>query len=264
MCSFIMLLWMVGISPANSAQVITVTYRLDNVQLLPDITHPWEPSQQMTGSFEWTYEKGDFENGSGHFTDLFIPWYNPGLNSLEINIDLTSIEIVLPGNFHDLGIDITLFLLEPLSLDQSVAIDTTRSKFEIQNGVIHMGSVESGNIVLATPIPDIVANGSDSTIILNQGDNLNVTISLDPISYLGVNSDWWIFMFNYDQSTGSLIPLVNNSFQSPLFNLPPTTLIDTAGLPAGTYLFFFGVDTVPNSIINRNQLYSDMVSVIIL
>ena len=178
MCSFIVYLWLAGMSPAASAQVNTITYRLDNVQLLPDISHPWEPAQQMTGTFEWTYEEGDFENGSGQFIDVSTPWYNPGLENLNINIDLTSIEFTLIGNWHDLGIDITLFLLEPLSLDQTVAIDTVRSQFEIQQGVSHQGHVVSGSIVHATSVS--VTNVSTSDL---SGTPKNKFFPGDPIRY---------------------------------------------------------------------------------
>ncbi len=264
MCSFIVFQWLVGISPATSAQEITTTYRLDNVQLLPDTSHPWMSSQQMTGSFEWTYEEGDFENGSGRFIDLDVPWYGSGLESLDINIDLTSIEFVLPGNYHDLGLDITLFLLEPLSPDQSVAIDTVRSKFEIQHGISYMGRVVSGSIVLGSPpVPDIDANGSDGPVVIHPGDNLNVTLALDPGGHSGVISDWWIFIFHYNQDTGSLTPVFNTGFQSPLFNLPPTTFISTTGFPAGTFLFFLGIDMVPNGVLDESQLFGDIVPVFI-
>jgi hypothetical protein len=129
------------------AQTLTQTYVLDDIWLLPDITRPWESAQPLTGSFEWTYEAGDFENGSGRFIDLWIPWYDPGLEALNINVDLTSIEVTLPGSFHDLGVDLTVFLLEPLSPDRPAAVDTDRSAFEIQQGIIYQGHVVSGSIV---------------------------------------------------------------------------------------------------------------------
>ena len=102
-------------SSAALAQTTTATYTLDNVWLLPDITRPWEPAQQMTGRFEWAYQEGDFENGSGTFTELSIPWFDPGIGELNFNVDLGSIEITFPGNFHDLGVDISLFLFDLLS-----------------------------------------------------------------------------------------------------------------------------------------------------
>jgi hypothetical protein len=135
-----------GASTAATANAATATYTLENVWLLPDITHPWEPARQMTGTFEWTYAPGDFENGSGQFTDLYIPWTASPWQDLNITIDLTSLEFVLPGNWHDRGLDLTLFLLEPLSLDQAARIDTVRSLFEIQEGIIYRGHAISGAV----------------------------------------------------------------------------------------------------------------------
>ncbi len=143
-----------------SAQPKTVTYDLDNVWLDPDISHTWENPRQLTGSFVWSYETGDFENGSGVFTSLQIPWYDPGLSELESTIDLTSIEITFPGNLHDIGIDITLFLIDPLSPDQSSDIDLVRSKFDIQNGVSYQGHVISGAIVPLNPAMNLEVSGT--------------------------------------------------------------------------------------------------------
>ncbi len=129
------------------AQLQKVTYNLENVMLLPDISDPGAPAQPMTGAFEWTYQLGDFENGVGQFTEMNMPWYGNDYNSLIINIDLTSIEFTLPGNFHDRGVDVTLFLLDPLSPNQPATIDTVNSIFEIQQGPTHQGHAISGAVV---------------------------------------------------------------------------------------------------------------------
>ena len=47
------------------AHADSVTYTLENVIL--------DDSTQMTGSFLWTYNTGNFENGAGQFTSLNIP-----------------------------------------------------------------------------------------------------------------------------------------------------------------------------------------------
>ena len=115
--------WLAAIMSVGSAQADTVTYTLENVWLEPydnftDNPYGYE-SQQMTGSFIWTYNIGDFENGSGQFNDLFIPWYDSATYGMpNTNIGLNSIEFTFPGNFHDLGLDLTLFLPDSLSLDQ--------------------------------------------------------------------------------------------------------------------------------------------------
>lgn len=113
------------------------------------------------------------------------------------------------------------------------------------------------------PIPDVKANGSDDPVILTQGDNLNVTLSLNPGGHLGVNTDWWIFIFYFVQDTGQLIPIPVAGFQSPLFDLSPVTLLNISGLPKGVFIFYFGIDMVPNGAFDAGQLYSDLVITLI-
>ncbi len=136
-----------GIGGLAAAQTNTVRFTLEDVWLLPDISHPRDPARQMTGTFEWTYEQGDFENGSGAFTELFIPWWIDDYSEVNANIELTSIEFTLGGNYHDLGLDISLFLLDPLSPDQPAAVDAARSRFDIQRGISYQGHAITGVVV---------------------------------------------------------------------------------------------------------------------
>jgi len=155
------------LSQTALAQTVKVTYDLENVWLLPDISHPNDDPRQMTGSFEWTYQLGDFENGTGEFTDIYIPWYNPGLENLEMTFDMNSIEFTLLGNWHDLGIDITLFLIEPLSPDRPSTIDTVESRFDIQYGVSWQGHVISGEIVPRPGLDLSVAGTCPSDVLIS-------------------------------------------------------------------------------------------------
>jgi len=51
--------WLAAIMSVGTAQTNTVSYTLDNIFL--------NSTQQMTGTFEWNYDEGNFENGSGLF-----------------------------------------------------------------------------------------------------------------------------------------------------------------------------------------------------
>lgn len=133
-------------APAWSAQTATVRYQLEEVWLLPDVTHPGAPPRQMTGEFHWTYVVGDFENGSGSFDWVDIPWFGSDLNKMVITIDLSSIEISLNGNYHGLGLDVTLHLLEDLAPNQPVDVDLVRSQFHVEQGISYMGHVQRGTI----------------------------------------------------------------------------------------------------------------------
>lgn len=142
-----------GLSVDLQAQTKTQTYTLDNVWLLPDISDPLDPPMQMTGSFQWTYPVGSFENGVGSFTAINIPWYGTDFNALDIFIDLTSIEFVLPGAGGGTGLDITFFLQTDLDPNLPSTITLGTSLFEVQEfGVTHQGHVQSGTILPDAPI----------------------------------------------------------------------------------------------------------------
>jgi len=114
------------------------------------------------------------------------------------------------------------------------------------------------------PSPDIKANDSDGPVVtISQGDNLTVTISLEPGSHTGENADWWILVFYYNPGTGSWVPVAVNGFQAPLFDLPPVDILNTTGLPSGAFIFLFGVDLIMNGSIDPEQLFVDLVGVII-
>ncbi len=161
-CSVFMFILFFGLSPVVSAQVLKVSYRLDNVWLQPD---DGIPSQQMTGVFDWTYVDGDFANGSGQFVNLFVPWGASDLGALESSISSNFIRITFPTNQHGQGVDVSLDFLTPLSPVQPSGINITSSKFEIQAGQIKSGVVVSGSIVLmADGDNDGVADSLDNCI----------------------------------------------------------------------------------------------------
>jgi hypothetical protein len=135
-----------GFAPAASAQTTVATFTLDDVFLLADISDPWTAVPvQMTGTFEWTYTPGDFENGTGVFLDVFIPYWGSDLNLLDITVDLSSIEFSLNGNYHSRGVDVTLFLLNDLAPDTPAVVDTVRSTFHIEAGD-YRGHAISGSV----------------------------------------------------------------------------------------------------------------------
>ncbi len=129
---------------AAGAHALSAIYTLENV-VLADGT-------QMTGTFSWTWQPGDFENGVGHFTALDIPhtWHDHTDLETTINIG-ESIEIVLDGSVHDDGVDITLVLVQPLTPTTSSPIDLGLSKYEIGGNGFHDGLFLSGTVA---PIGD--------------------------------------------------------------------------------------------------------------
>lgn len=143
------------------AQTATVTYDLVDVWLLPDITHPNTPAQQMTGTFVWTYPVGDFQSGSGQFVAYLIPWWgNRTSPTLGVTVEIDTIEFTMQGNYHGLGLDLTLRPTPPLSPLQPSPIDLVRSAFDIEVGVSHRGHVSRGSIVPRCPPPQNYGSAS--------------------------------------------------------------------------------------------------------
>jgi hypothetical protein len=117
------------------------------------------------------------------------------------------------------------------------------------------------------PIPDIKANGSDGPVTITQLDNLSVTVALDPGIYSGVQADWWVLAnapfgwYYYDLSGWRLG--ISVTYQGSLFDLDFYEVLNTSGLPIGTYNFYFGVDGNVNGVID-DPLYYDTVEVNIM
>ncbi len=117
--------------------------------------------------------------------------------------------------------------------------------------------------------PDIKANGSGGPVTIQQPDNLSVTVSLDPEGS-SVDCDWWVAVdtpfappndwYHYDLSSG-WIPGLSFTYQGPLSDLGTVTVLNMANLPAGTYTFYFAVDTNMNGVLDLGELYYDSVVV---
>lgn len=140
-CSMITSLIFLAALDANAA---TVNYTLDNL-ILAD-------GQQIFGTFDWTYSAGDFEGGSGAFTALEIPYtiYSFSAGTLNTDIQSDSVEISGNGNYHDVGLDITLKLTQPFTPTQSAPIDLGLSFFECCGNGFKDQFFQSGSIVPST------------------------------------------------------------------------------------------------------------------
>ncbi len=135
---------------AAGVRAEVVEYSLENVVLD-------DSSAQMSGTFTWTYDVGDFENGVGVFTFLEIPFTAHDHTDLTAMVDVgSSVEITLEGSVHDDGVDITLVLMQPLTPTSGTAIDLTMSHYEIGGNGFHDGLFLSGSIepTAATAVGD--------------------------------------------------------------------------------------------------------------
>lgn len=139
-----------------SVSADSVIYTLDDV-ILDDDT-------QMTGTFSWTFSAGDFENGVGQFTALVIPYTSHDHTDLNATFDIKkSIEITLPGSFHDDGVDITLLLDIPLTPTTAAPIKGPESSYDIGGNSFFVGSFKSGIISPETTSNEMIfKNGFES------------------------------------------------------------------------------------------------------
>jgi len=139
----------------------------------------------------------------------------------------------------------------------------------------HAGSNDAfiAKFIVQLPEPDIKANGSDSPIVITQGDALSVTIESDAGGLIGEDADWWILMrtdnpppnkwLYFDRPTKSWLTGRSVTLQRGLFDLSSRKVPKTSGLAPGTYIFYFAVDMVMNGVIDANQAYYDKVKVTI-
>ncbi len=118
------------------------------------------------------------------------------------------------------------------------------------------------------PTPDIKANSIDGALTITRDDTISITVEFVSGSYLGVDADWWLAastpygMYHYDLSSDSWIPGLTVTYQSPLFDLTfPFIMPDITGIPVGVYIFYFGLDTKRNGLVDFDLLYFDKVKV---
>lgn len=149
-------LLLLGFAPEALAQPSTVRYSLVDVWFEEDTG----TTLQMTGSIDYTYTEGAFESGTAVFHDTYLPWWGTDHLSLDIAAATDLLEITLRGSWHDLGVDVSLYLLPPLSLDQPAVIDPTRSTFEVERGVTHRGTIIRGSLMRECPAPENYGSGS--------------------------------------------------------------------------------------------------------
>ena len=136
----------------GSAQAATVSYTLDNIFL--------DATNQMTGTFEWTYDVGDFQNGTGLFSELFIPLTSHTLADLNVTFDIgKSIEFTLIDNLDSDGVDISLVFVNPLTPTQSTLLNLdffTGSKWALGGTGTNHVFISGGISPVVVPVPAAV------------------------------------------------------------------------------------------------------------
>jgi hypothetical protein len=126
-----------------------------------------------------------------------------------------------------------------------------------------------GNATLAqvTPAPAITANGQKQATVVaaNTPVKIDLTLKNAPVG----SADWWIAMvssampntiFTFDLSRG-WVPTITPALTGVLPDIPaPITLINEV-MPAGDYVFLFGLDQTPDGQLTPASLVYDSVAV---
>ncbi len=101
-------------------------------------------------------------------------------------------------------------------------------------------------------LPDIRVNGFTNDVAVHAGDNVALTVQLNPRQYAGVAVDWWIIAAvpggawyyygpDYSWTPQNDLLLMRPVYQGPLFSLGSTAVLSSSALPPGTYTFYFAV-----------------------
>ncbi len=150
--TMLMMLLVGSMMVSGSAQALMQTYMLDNVYL--------NDTKQMTGTFVWNYDVGDFEDGFATYSEFNIPTYSfATYGPYTITYDIKkSIEFSLVDNLDGTDFNISLVFENPLTPTSSALLDTVNSKWTIRP-TIGTGLIKSGSIMPVTsavPIPPAV------------------------------------------------------------------------------------------------------------
>jgi len=124
----------------------------------------------------------------------------------------------------------------------------------------------------ASAAPDIKLNGMDDLTTLTSTDTLTATVQMDAGEQAGEAADWWIaaqtpmgwYYYEYPDGwylSGTSVEGLAPAYQGGLFNLTePMEVLRVSGLPVGNYVFYFGVDTTVNGLVDEGSLSYDRAS----
>ena len=117
------------------------------------------------------------------------------------------------------------------------------------------------------PAPNIQINGTDDFVKLKKGKWADFELQLDPKSYEGFDSDWWILAerndkwYYYDTVAKRWNPGTLQFDQKPLVNTTTIETLKMKGLPKGLYNLYFGVDTNANGLVDPETSYYDVMTI---
>ncbi|MBU4198457.1 MAG: hypothetical protein KKG09_08750 [Verrucomicrobia bacterium] len=122
----------------------------------------------------------------------------------------------------------------------------------LKAGAANSITAEIGTVSPEHPgLPDVRINGFTNDVSVNSGDNVTLTVQLNPRQYAGTEVDWWIiaatpvgwyyYGSDYNWSPQNDLTMMHPVYQGALFSLSSTAVLSSSALPQGAYTFYFAV-----------------------
>ncbi|MDY6974404.1 MAG: hypothetical protein SV775_19135, partial [Thermodesulfobacteriota bacterium] len=115
---------------------------------------------------------------------------------------------------------------------------------------------------------DLKINNLDGPVSLPTVGPVSVAISVNPGSHSGRKADWWLVQITpegslkyYDFVQGTMADGLSPTHQGPLRSLSSFEILSNYNLSAGTNTFYFGIDLLPNGVLDARTLRYDYVLV---
>jgi probable HAF family extracellular repeat protein len=131
-------------------------------------------------------------------------------------------------------------------------------------GGVEIDGVDRAVIASILPEARLLAKGSEGPVAAPRSAPPPVTLSLTSWTLKGRLCDWWFFVqtpagiYSFDVASRSWLPGFFPSAKAPLRDLAPRTL-PPAAHGAGPYTYYFGVDFLPNGVMDaRYFVFGDL------
>ncbi len=122
----------------------------------------------------------------------------------------------------------------------------------------------------ASAAPDMKLNGRDALTTLTTTSTLTATVQMDAGEQAGEDADWWItaqtpmgwYYYDYPDGWyfgGDGMEDIDPAYQGALFSMAdPMEVLQMSGLPVGSYVFYFGLDTMVNGVMDGSVSYDQV------
>lgn len=130
--------------------------------------------------------------------------------------------------------------------------------------MVQVGDAALTRVTTIDPLPDIKANGENEPVNLVLGENLDISIMLDPGSYSGVQADWWCIATSpfgryYRDSSNQWREGFHVSYQGPTFEITTPFEVSNMGyLRFGSHTFYFGINRDRNGTLDEPLNYGSV------